>query len=113
MFYPVVLCFGIRKSSFFSKVIPVSLKISEIPANKSSSLCPEPIDDQEVATHRVSQTNFCHIKEFNHSVSCTRFPDNSCVFDDFPYNCDAILNDIEVILQCYGNLLYGSYNVSS
>ena len=81
-----------------------SIFISEIQVNQSSSLCPKPVDVQEHIKHRVSQTNFCRIKEFNHSVSCTRFPDNSCVFYDFPNNCDATLNDIEVVFQCYGNL---------
>ena len=87
-----------------------SFFISEIPVSQSSSLCPKPVDVQEHdVKHRVSQTNICHIKEFNHSVSCTRFPDKSCVFYDFPYNCDAILNDIEVLFKCYDDSTYSNY----
>ena len=87
----------------------ISIFISEIPVNRSSSLCPKPVDVQEHVKHRVSRTNFCRIKEFNHSVSCTRFPDNSCVFYDFPYNCEATLNDIEVVFQCYDDGTYSNY----
>ena len=86
-----------------------SIFISEIQVNRSLSLCLKPIDDQEEATHRVSQTNFCHIKEFNHSVSCTRFPDKSCAFHDFPYDCDATLNDVEVVFQCFDDSTNSNY----
>ena len=81
-----------------------SIFISEKTVNRSSSLCLNPIDDKEEATH-----SHCQIKEFNHSVSCTRFSDNSCVFYDFPYNCDATLNDIEVVYQCYDDSTYSNY----
>ena len=86
-----------------------SIFINEMQVTQSSSLCPKPVDVQEHVKHRVSQTNFCCIKEFNHSVSCTRFPDNSCVFYDFPYNCDATLNDIAVVFQCYDDSTYSNY----
>ena len=86
-----------------------SIFINEIQVAQSTSLCPKPVDVQEHVKHRVSQTNFCRIKEFNHSVSCTRFPDNSCVFYDLPYNCDATLNDIAVVFQCYDDSTYSNY----
>ena len=86
-----------------------SIAISEIHVNRSSSLCLKPVDDQEHVKHRGSQTNFCQVKEFNHSVSCTRFPDNSCMFYDFPYNCDATINDIEVVFHCFHGSTYSNY----
>ena len=86
-----------------------SNSINEIPFNRPSSLCPKLSDDGGDAKLRVSQTSHCQIKEFNHSVSCTRFPDNSCVFYDFPHNCNATINDMEVVFQCHDDDTFSNY----
>ena len=86
-----------------------SVVISKIPINLSSSSCLKLIDDQEQVTHGVSHTRFCHTKEFNHSVSCTRFFGDSCNFNDFPYDCNATLYDIEVVFQCPKDSIHSNY----
>ena len=83
--------------------------INEISVNRSASTCSNQNDDQIEVNPAASQTKYCQIKEFNRSVSCNHFSDNSCYFYDFPHNCDAALNDIEVIFQCYDDSISSNY----
>ena len=82
--------------------------IHEIAVNLSALRCSNQIDDHK-ANLAVSQKKHCSIKEHNDSVSCSWFFDNECIFYDFPYNCDATLNDTEVVFQCFDGKSHSNY----
>ena len=86
-----------------------SILISEIPVDPRAFPWSNQIDDHKEVNPAVSQIEYCHIKEYNHSVSCSWFLDNCCIFYDFPYNCNASLNDIEVVFQCYDSDSHSNY----
>ena len=77
-----------------------SIDISHILVNTSALDYLHDADDVEKHASRVSQTNHCQTKEYNHLYSCNLSSNDTWSFT-FPANCNATLDRHDVQFQCY------------
>ena len=85
-----------------------SVDISQILVNTSATICPDGTSSKGRHTSTVSQTNFCHVQEYDSVISCNLSPNYTCSFK-FPSNCNVTLGNRVVELQCVDDNVQSSH----